>query len=154
MRRLLPLLVLLAAPAYSQTSISPKLGSDLEKFYSDQLPLLQKVQTVYYEAHGRYWQGILTPASLPDETTKERTPDLKVKPTDQEESWEALFKGADILPPKWPAQLQIDVYDGPRGKGWTVTLRASEGGKPQVRTWNFGPEKERDTGKWAAQAVK
>jgi hypothetical protein len=126
--------------------ISPKLETDLEAFFADTLAVIGKIQSAYAASHGgKFWQGILTPATPPDETTKQRPPDLSKHPTDQSEAWEDVFKGADILPANWPAQLQIDVYDGSLGTGYTITLQASEGGKLQARTWNFGPETHRDS---------
>lgn len=133
-------------------AISPKLEAGLDKFFSDNLVTIQKVQGAYFQARGRYWQGIITPATPPDETTAKRAPDLKKKPTDQVEAWEDVFKGLDVLPTEWPAQVQIDVYDGPIGKGYTVTLNATEGGKLQSRTWNFGPETWRERG-WPKEEV-
>jgi hypothetical protein len=131
-----------------EATISPKLGGDIEKFLGDNLALLQKVQSAYFDRHGRYWQGLLTPAEIPNESAKTKAPDLTRKPSDQTDSWEAIFKEADVLPQTWPAQIQIDVYDGPSGKGWTISLQVEEGGKAQRRTWGFGPEK-RDT-EWIA----
>ncbi len=51
-----------------------------------------------------------------------------------------------------PCQISVDVYDGPLGKGWTVTLRATKAGVLYWRTWNVGAEMWRRTD-WMSQPV-
>ena len=128
--------------------ISDKLKTDLEKFEFDHAAKFEAVQTDYFAAHGKYWQGIETPATLPDEGTKEKDPDLTKKPQDQVEKWEDVFKGAELLPSKWPATMRCDVYEGPLGLGWVLTLAVSEGGIRWQRSWNYGPEKWREDKDW------
>src|SRR3990172_194071 len=129
-------------------AISDTLKVSLEKFQSDHLAKFQAAQDAYILTHRIYWQGIETPSTLPDEATKDRPPDLAKKPHDQAEKWDDVFKSLLALPASWPCVQRVDVYDGPRGKGWTLTLAASEGSKRQERTWNFGPEKEREDKDW------
>lgn len=154
--RTLALVLLLATPALAQdkaAAISAPLETELDKFFSDNLAVIQKVQDGYFATHKIYFQGIVTPTTAPDEATKTRVPDLTKKPTDRPHAWADVFKAADVLPATWPAQVRLDVYDGPRGKGYTVTLVCAEGGKAQTRTWNFGPETERDTGWSTVEAL-
>jgi len=132
----------------ASADISPKLATDLEKFQADNLAVLQKIQALYFATRGRYWQGIITPDTPPDELTTAKAPVLTKKPTDQAESWADEFKGVDVLPATWPAQMQVDVYEGPKGHGYTVTLYCLEGGKKQKRTWNYGPEDWRQDKDW------
>jgi hypothetical protein len=102
-------------------------------------PVLVRRQNHYFEAHGRYWQGILTPSMPPDDGA-DCAPDWTCKPTDQAESWADRFSGLDALPATMKAQLRVDAYDGPLGTGWSVSLRFQKAGKTYERTWAFGPE--------------
>ena len=106
---------------------------------------LAKVRQEAYAANhgGRYWQGIATPSNLPDDGALVAA-DYTKKPHDQAERWTDIFFGADVLPTNIPAQAQVDVYDGPQGKGWTVTLRGTKNGNLYWRTWNVGPETWRE----------
>jgi hypothetical protein len=113
-------------------------------------PVLVRRQNHYFSQHGKYWQGILTPSTPPDDGASV-VADYTRKPTDQSESWADRFSGADSLPATLKAQIRVDTYDGPSGKGWTVTLRITKSGKTYARTWNFGPE-DRDTS-WADVTV-
>ena len=128
--------------------ISKTLQEELEKFQSDNLAVVEKIQSIYISNHRVFFQGIETPSTLPDEKTKEIDADLTKRPTDQAEKWEDVFKGVDLLPTKFPGTLRFDVYDGPRGKGWTMTIACAEDGKRQEKTWNFGPETERHDKDW------
>ena len=133
----------------TKPAISEKLKTDLEKFQSDHIIKFQAVQDEYKLSHRDYWQGIETPSVLPDELIKEKDADYTKKPSDQIERWSDVFKGVDkLLPSKVPATISVDVYSGPSGQGWTITLRCLEAGKVQKRTWNFGPEDYRHDKGW------
>ena len=142
--------VLLLAQLISPSVSDPNTLARLDDQFADTLMKAQRVQEAHLRAHGRYWQGIETPATLPDETTKQKDPNLKVKPSDQADAWEDVFKGTLTLKVKWDGSMRIDTYDGPSGMGWTLTIAVSEGGKRHQRTWNFGAEKWRETG-WIVQ---
>lgn len=124
--------------------ISTALRQSLEAFQTTNLPVMVTVQNRYHNVFGRYWQGIETPGILPNEATPTRSPDLTRKPTDQAERWSDVFFAPDTLPDPWPCVMRMDVYDGPRGKGWTLSLAASELNVRWERVWNFGPETERE----------
>jgi hypothetical protein len=103
-------------------------------------PKLVNRQDDYAANHGgRYWQGILTPSTPPDDGASV-TPDWTRHPTDQAEAWIDRFSGANALGSSIPAQIRIDVYDGPLGTGYTVTLIITKGGRTYARTWSVGPE--------------
>jgi hypothetical protein len=96
----------------------------------------------YFASHGRFFQGLSTHAVLPAHTNgrdDSKPPDrLTTRPTDQTETW------MDQLP-EWasttmPASVRINVYDGPFGHGWTVTLELTHSGVIWRRTVNVGPE--------------
>jgi len=102
-------------------------------------PRIISKQEAYLAAHGRYWQGILTPSAPPDDGASVAA-DWTRRPTDQLDRWADVFAAADALPANIPAQIRVDVYSGPGGHGWTVTLIATKNGHTYYRTWNVGPE--------------
>jgi hypothetical protein len=93
-------------------------------------------QNTYFAVHGRYWQGARILSVTPDGT--ETAVDGTRKPSDQNENW-SDFLGVD-LPATLPVALRIDTYDGPQGKGYTVTAEVTYNAKTWARTWNVGPE--------------
>lgn len=103
------------------------------------------VQEAYAASHGgRYFQGILTPTTPPDDGAVVN-PDQTKKPTDQVERWLDVFTGANALPAtNWPVSVSIDVYDGPDGKGWVVNVIYTKGGETWSRSFNTGPETWRE----------
>ncbi len=91
---------------------------------------------------GQYWQGLTTHSTTPTYTNStdggalgDR---LNTNPTDQFDTWLAVF-------PEWatdlcPARLRIDVYHGPSGKGWCISLEATHSGTLYRRSQHVGPE--------------
>ncbi len=109
---------------------------------------LEARQDIYFTAHGRYFQGIRTHAVLPKgEIDEETPPNPRVKPTDQAEDWDGA---GIILPAKMPFALTIDVYDGPRGKGWSVRTEVEHQGREFARQVGFGPDAADHTFDWKA----
>jgi hypothetical protein len=102
-------------------------------------------QDTYFANNGKFWQGIrcLDLGNLLDNPQNalnvvlEMVPDLTRKPTDQATSWAAanVNLGATI-----PMALQIDVYDGPEGKGYVGQVWAKWNGTIYTRAQNHGPE--------------
>jgi hypothetical protein len=108
---------------------------ELDQFVEARLSAARAAQEAFRAARGRYWQGVETPGVAPG------APDLAARPTDQAESWGDVV-GPLSLPAEWDVRLRVDVYDGPAGKGWTLT--ASTAGRR--RTWaGAGPEAGRAT---------
>ena len=110
-------------------------------------PKIVRRQARYLARHGRYWQGVAALASPPDDGARVAA-DWTRKPTDQQESWADVFvsdaDGDDRLPATVPARVRVDVYDGPRGKGWSLTVEIQKGGRTFARTWHVGPEDGRE----------
>lgn len=111
----------------------------IDSWMSSNQAKLVAAQNAYYASHGRYFQGITTPATLPDDGATV-VADYAKKPTDQLEKWSDVFTGGNLLPGNVPAQITIDVYDGPLGRGWMATLRFTKTGVTYRKTWAFGPE--------------
>ncbi len=95
---------------------------------------IQARQNVYFNKHGRYFQGLLTPRNV---RNTDGPTDLGRRPHDQAESWaDAGF----VLPVSVPASLEIHVYDGPLGHGYTAILHYKSGGKRFTKASSVGPE--------------
>jgi len=107
---------------------------------------LEDRQEVYFTAKGRYFQGIITHVILPKGDLDEETPpDRTRKPTDQAEDW----NGAGIvLPANMPMALVVDVYEGPRGHGWSARVEVGHIGREYARQVGFGPVAEHYTNDW------
>lgn len=92
-----------------------------------ELQSIRDAQSTYFGSKGKYFQGIATNNAPSD--LAEVVPDLTKKPTDQAESW------ADVgitLKATLPVKFQVDVYDGPQGKGWTIGAEVIIDGKTYV----------------------
>lgn len=107
---------------------------------------LEARQDDYFAVHGRYFQGIRTHTVLPKgEIDEETPPDKKRKPADQAEDWN---DAGIVLPTKMPMALAIDVYEGPRGIGWSVRAEVEHRGREFVRRVGFGPDAEHYAHDW------
>jgi hypothetical protein len=124
----------------------PQIKAAVQSFVAQQLGTIIPTQNRYFNSpnHRVHFQGIATPVIPPDDGATVPA-DYSLKPTDQAESWADVFKGSDALPANVVCQMQIDVYDGPVGKGWTLTARATKGIDWLWKRWNFGPETWRET---------
>lgn len=119
----------------------------IENFVTNHGPKFIRRQERYFANHGYYWQGVLTPATIPDDGVLVAA-NYSVRPTDHPERWSDIFINDDIddrLPASIPMQISVDVYGGPRGQGWSFTVYATKAGTLYWRTWHVGPETERQT---------
>jgi hypothetical protein len=127
-------------------AVTTKTRSRVDAFVSAQLQTISDRQATYAASHGgRFFQGLPTHAAPVAHTDTEdgatAAGRLTVRPTDQDEDWLALL-------PEWngigmPTRSQIDVYDGPQGKGWTWTVEATHNGQLWRRVHHVGPETAR-----------
>lgn len=102
---------------------------------------IQNKQDAYFLAHGHYWQGLRTHATLPTEGT-ETLPSVGVSiPTDQPDPWPVGIRNSTL-----PMAIQIDTYFGPEGDGYQATVTVSVLGKVYARTAQVGPETDRQVG--------
>lgn len=92
--------------------------------------------------HRMYFQGLQTHSVLPDGGNDVAADRLNIHPTDQAEPWTTF---GTPLPGPFPAALTLDVYEGPLGKGFTVTADFTHSGIHWQRTRNRGPESWRET---------
>jgi hypothetical protein len=120
-----------------------------DNFWTTHSAKFTAVQTDYASGHsGKFWQGLQTHAVYPDDGGG-LDPVLTSRPTDQLERWSDVFTGGRALPStNWPVCLRVDVYDGPQGKGWSITVLYTKGGQTWGRTYHIGPETWREQA-WA-----
>jgi len=91
-------------------------------------------QEQYIKDHGTYWQGLSTHDFVPSKN-EALNPDRK--PSDVDKSWKDM---GFILGKNSRFLLKTDVYDGPDGNGYTITIRTIENGKLFEKVLNFGNE--------------
>lgn len=117
---------------------------NISKRLAGQLATLKTAQDTYHAGNGRYAQGLWTNKAPPADGI-EATPDnLNSKPTDQRESWDDLARAYGLtFPSKTMASISVDAYDGERGTGWVVNVRASVNGAIYECAVNFGAEEWR-----------
>lgn len=104
---------------------------------------IQNKQDAYAAAHnGRYWQGLRTKAIAPADGATE-LPDVgQACPTDQlGQPWPNA-----ILTTPMEMALQIDVYDGPAGRGYQAQVWVTIGANTWTRVAQVGPETYRAHG--------
>jgi len=143
MKKLIALALVLLFASTADAATLAQIKTAIENWHSNNLTKFVSREDDYRALRGRHWQGIVTPNTLPDNGASV-TADWTKRPTDQPESWADWFTGANALASSIPCQVRIDVYDGPKGKGWTMTVRFTKDGRTYARTWNTGPETWRD----------
>lgn len=106
------------------------------------LTFLSSRQENYRGLKNQYWQGLTTHTTPPAHETSGLNPTVPDRfdthPTDQFEDWIATV-------PEWqftalPCSFQVNVYDGPSGKGWVVIAAFTWNGVRWERHINIGPE--------------
>lgn len=105
-------------------------------------PIIVSRQDTFFANKGRYWQGLLTHLTLPVYTNVTDGAsignNMLVETTDNKESWQQLFP--ELLAVNLPAAVRCDVYNGPAGHGYAVTVYIRFNSTIYSRTENVGPE--------------
>lgn len=105
-------------------------------------PTVISRQETYYGNNGRYWQGLWTHMSFPSHTPGQDgdiSPDnLGSHPTDQVATWLDFFSELQGIPIS--AAVRCDVYIGPLGPGFVLTVELSYQNLNYRRSQNYGPE--------------
>ena len=96
--------------------ISGALLTKVNNALADIASRIETREVTYFTNHGRYWQGILTPSTVPIDGT-DTPPNLTLHPTDQAETW-ADF--AANLTATIPFSIFVFVHNGPDGQGFTM----------------------------------
>jgi len=103
------------------------------------LPAMEAQQRTFAAQHNnRFWQGLRSHSVAPADGDEKR-PDIGTRaPTDQTEPYPPVLRNANL-----PCAMQVDVYDGPSGIGYTATLTVVIEGQEWQRVANEGPETHR-----------
>jgi hypothetical protein len=107
-------------------------------------------QENYRAANGVYFQGLRSHrGAVPDSNGRGNAPTgLDDRPTDRSHALREFWNGVG-MPNNTPFEISIDVYSGPAGDGFTVTLLTVDGGQTMRRVLNHGPETWREAA-WLA----
>jgi len=112
-------------------------AADITNFW----PQMVAYQTNYRATNGLYFQGLYTHSQRPRNGVKSAPDLLDNHPTDQAQSWRAAWDG--LGPREWRGR--VDVYEGPNGAGWVLTVELELSDGVWAREWNEGPESWRST---------
>jgi hypothetical protein len=105
-------------------------------------------QENYRAANGVYFQGLHSHrGSAPDSNTTATPTGLDDRPTDRPHALRDFWNGN--MPNRTAFALIINVYSGPQGDGWSVTVETTDNGVRMRRVLNYGPEVWREVA-WEA----
>jgi hypothetical protein len=117
--------------------------ADLDRHITPILIRISQFQTAYYDQHGRFAQVLPLFANAPSEgiaALPDRLTDIPTSGVRGSDLWAFVNLAA------FPANIRIDVYDGPQGKGFVVTLEARFNNQLYTTSINSGPEGYRANG--------
>jgi len=101
-----------------------------------QLNRIRSAQAAHKDEHGRYWQGLPTHAEPPRDGSDVDPDRWNDKAPGHSLSWRDIGGVSNRM----MSQMWIDIYNGPQGKGYVVTLRFRHGLDEWTRSINTGPE--------------
>ena len=117
-----------------------EIRAQVDVWLDNRLATIESGQAAYKKSNGRFFQGLPTHSVRPLNGA-EAPPDRKDdKPTNQSEDWDDALP----LPATMPARLRIDIYEGPQGHGYTITLGVQIGTEVWRRVVNIGNETHRE----------
>lgn len=112
------------------------LQSAADAVLTDLVNQLEIVQSDYITTNGRYWQGLVTHTSLPQDG-QETVPNPNVHPTDQADTWNNV---GIVLTSPAPIAVEVLAYDGPQGPGYVIIGSLVYDGERWIRSIGVGPE--------------
>lgn len=127
--------------------ISASLKATANVKLDDLVTQLSMLQATYKAKNGKYWQGLPCTATIPADGVAV-TVNKTVRPSDQPESWNNLYKN-DATPPQdvgialdatLPVQLRVDTYARPNEAGYVVVGEVIESTRTYQRCINVGPD--------------
>lgn len=131
--------ILLLSPAISQAQPAPEVDAEAAEI----LAALATFQTGEKAAHGVYTQFLRSHDQVPSATAKQAPKAINKAPDRLTKEYRGVV-GAKAR----ATSQRIDVYDGPKGKGYVVTFKTEKGGSVWIKRVNVGPETYRDTKGW------
>ena len=103
---------------------------------------IQNREDTFLASNGRYFQGLRTHTVVPSEGNTALPNIGTTTPTDQTgQPWPVAIRNTAM-----EMAIQIDVYDGPQGRGYQATAYVSVLGHLYARTQQVGPETYRNRG--------
>lgn len=109
--------------------------------YTEELVEDVIVRTYTVQPHGVYWQGLKTHAIEPNHVTAQYNDtlpsELNNSPHDQAVTWTDFIPELNVT---LPAVFISDVYHGPLGQGFVISVYARFNGTLYSRSQNSGPE--------------
>lgn len=101
---------------------------------------------------GQYYQTLVSHSVVPADGAALAPDKLAAGPTDQTEKLTDFWADAK-LSAQIPYAFWTDVYDGPEGRGYVLTVQVQLGAERWERSVNAGPERWRDQ-PWHALVVE
>jgi len=114
----------------------------VDTWLTNHFSLLNSRQNTYKTAHGKFFQGFITHSVVPNQTdsTTNDVPanQLTLHPSDQTENWTDLIP--ELSSENMAGAIKIDVYKGPTGFGWVVSVYVKYNGTIYRRVKAIGNE--------------
>lgn len=117
--------------------------TDLEPYALKVVESVASFQEIFKQQYGRYAQT-LSPYLQSPTDGKAELPTNLLKSPNAGVSADTLWVLADL--DAFPAEVWINVYDGPTGQGYEMNFRAAFNKSLYQRVINIGPEKWRERG--------
>lgn len=118
------------------THLTPvKMQSLVDAWLSARMAAISAAQTSFFNANGRYWQGLVThatsPAYKPLVDGEKPADELNRTPSDQPgATWAVQIPS---LTGNFAAALTVDAYKSPAGHGWALLVEAVHNGVKYFR---------------------
>lgn len=116
--------------------------TDIDPLIEKQLAGIADFEAAEFSKAGRYGQVLSLYTTVPVDGVAALPDKLDVAPTDGV-TGDLFWQATDLQ--AFPANIRVDVYDGPSGLGYVIVLEAKFNGELWQRSINFGPERYRDT---------
>ena len=127
----------------------PGIRAKVDAIVNDLADAAAPFQSAKAAGRGGYWQGPRTHAAPPADGAA-LAPDLARAAHGETETWS---DAALPLPPQMECSVQIDVYDGPSGRGYVIAGEVLLAGVRYLRRAHVGPETWREHD-WTPVAVR
>ena len=130
------------SPTSAQVTLPAKIKSDIETIVSANTVKIQSFQETYKLSKARYMQVLWSHTDAPSSLTL--ATNLTTKPTYQDEDTQYFFDSLGLTK-TLPMRLKVDIYDGPAGQGYVLSVEVTYNAQLFSRQWNFGSEMYRST---------
>ena len=121
----------------------PTALGQIDSIITSKWPAFVTWQENYRAANGIYFQALRSHRGVVPRSNQSTAPTgLDDRPTDRPHALRDFWAGNGFG--NTPFQLAIDVYDGPAGMGFTVTIETIDGGATWRRVVQSGPETWRE----------